>query len=153
MKRNPNLVPLSWDHHHALVKAAMLRDLGTEKSTVTIEVAVQQLMIFWFEELLPHLREEEEILLPTFARFTDIKRPEFNQIFNEHLLIRIKIEDIIAQCEANTQPSLSALHDLGTLLHDHVRYEENHLFPAIENEVPELALAGIKSRFKERRKN
>lgn len=63
MKRHPALVPLSRDHHHALVIAQRLRRATVETAT---EVA-RAFLSHWDAEEKLHFRLEEELLLPAYA--------------------------------------------------------------------------------------
>jgi hypothetical protein len=63
MKRHPALVPLSRDHHHALVIARRLRQ-ATEQ---TADDAARAFLAHWHDEERHHFRLEEEVLLPAYA--------------------------------------------------------------------------------------
>ena len=58
MKRDPSLVPLSHDHHHALVQARRLRE-GAEPGASFLR--------FFSEETIRHFCEEEERLFPALV--------------------------------------------------------------------------------------
>lgn len=85
-----------------------------------------------------HFREEEELLLPTFAGFGDVEAPVVAQVLVDHVRIRRLMVEV-----ASGGPELSALRALGTLLEQHVRREERELFPLIEGVVPERELARL----------
>jgi len=85
-----------------------------------------------------HFREEEELLLPTFAGFGDLEAPVVAQVLVDHVRIRRLVVEI-----ASGTPELSTLRVLGTLLEQHVRREERELFPLIEGVVPERELARL----------
>src|SRR5690625_638029 len=76
LKRHESLQPLSRHHMEALHLALKLRRAGTEKSDLTLEELQQELKNFWEPNGQEHFREEEEILLPTYAQYKDINQPE-----------------------------------------------------------------------------
>jgi hemerythrin-like domain-containing protein len=60
----------------------------------------------------------------------------------EHVQIRRLVGDLSRRLEAG-EPSPETMRSLGILLHDHIRHEEDVLFPLIERVLPEEALAGL----------
>jgi TPP-dependent pyruvate/acetoin dehydrogenase alpha subunit len=66
MKRDPSLVPLSHDHHHALVQARRLRE-GAEPGAPSRRAAVASFLHFFSEETIRHFCEEEERLFPALV--------------------------------------------------------------------------------------
>ena len=66
LKRDPALIPLSRDHHFALMHALALRrvaDFGTRSTTGPVATA-ENFLTYYEEELLGHMADEEEALLP-----------------------------------------------------------------------------------------
>jgi hypothetical protein len=119
MKRDPRLRGLSSDHHHALVLARKLSKLAgdwTELDGLALRLRFEQ-------ELEPHFRIEEEILVPALraAGRGDLA----DQTVSEHAALRsivVAPEGIDARTAA----------DFGALLSSHVRFEETTLFPVCE---------------------
>ena len=120
MKRSEALQPLSRDHFTALRAAKAVRE-ATEP-----EAAAAAFGEFWEAES-EHFRREEEILLPTWAANAEPDRDALLRTLTDHLHIRAQ-----AMRLADGRLSLEEMHDLGLRLHDHVRFEERHLFPMIE---------------------
>jgi hypothetical protein len=58
MKRHPALIPLSHDHHRALVEARRLRAADAPESAA----AATAFLRFFADETIPHFRQEEELL-------------------------------------------------------------------------------------------
>jgi hemerythrin-like domain-containing protein len=132
MKRAEALQPLSRDHLNALLAAKALREAtdAGEAGTAFLD--------FWREHGSRHFRVEEEVLLPWWARYAEVDRPGVARMLEEHMEIRrqaLRIEE--------GEGSLEELHDLGKLLHDHVRFEERRLFPAIEDSLSGEQLARL----------
>ena len=66
MKRHPSLVPLSHDHHHALVEARRLRR-AAEDDDAGRRTALARFLRFFSAETVRHFREEEEQLFPALV--------------------------------------------------------------------------------------
>lgn len=140
IKRHESLYPLSHHHHHALFMALNLKQAGTDKSKQTLEELKMELAKFWKQGGQEHFREEEEILLPVYAQFTDIeKQPEVVKMLVEHVQIRARI----LQITSTESPEAELFRDLGQLLDTHIRTEERVIFPMIEKAVPEEKLMDL----------
>lgn len=137
MKRHPALAPLSRDHHHALVLARRLR--RAEESNA--EEVARAFLAHWEDEESLHFRLEEEVLLPAYAAHADPNHAAVVRTLIDHVLIR---RDVTRLPEA---PPLALLHELGQRLADHVKLEENELFPLIERTIPEPELSALGDRL------
>ena len=144
MKRHKSLYPLSWDHHHALVEARHLRLAENAKE------AAERFIEFWQQSLQNHFREEEEILLPLFARFTQPDRAEIVETLAQHADIRRRIDELIDCLNNGAVIDAESLKELASALDQHIRFEENELFPAIESAVAEEELWKMNSQLAER---
>lgn len=132
MKRSEALQPLSRDHLPALVAAKALRKAEEADSA---RVAFLE---FWRDHGAGHFRIEEEVLLPQWALYAEVDRPKVNRMLEEHLRIRREALRLAAG-----EGTLNELQALGERLHDHVRFEERELFPAIEESLSEEQLAKL----------
>lgn len=133
MKRARALQDLSRDHLKALLAAKRMREAEHSEQAVTAFLA------FWEAER-DHFRLEEEILLPHYAAATEIDRAAVARVLDEHLAIRRGAVRLRAP-----GTSLPELRELGRLLHDHVRFEERHLFPTIEQALDTEQLTRLES--------
>jgi hypothetical protein len=116
MKRSPALAPLSRDHHHALDVARRLRRATSED----LDEVRAYLESFWAERGAEHFALEEREL--TADRLdSPAWRAGVARMLAEHEEIRVRTVD-----------SVDAAHELGELLHDHVRFEERELFALLE---------------------
>jgi hemerythrin-like domain-containing protein len=131
-KRAEALQPLSRDHLKALLAAKALRDAEDA------EAARLAFLDFWRDHGAHHFRVEEEVLLPQLALYAEVDRPGVQRMLEEHLAIRREALRL-----AGGERSLEELRALGDLLHDHVRFEERQLFPAIEASLSSEQLALI----------
>jgi hypothetical protein len=133
MKRHAALHPLSRDHHDVLVHARRLRGLDAR---FTPEAALARFRGY-APTLLKHFAEEEAVLAPRIADGALIDR-----LLAEHAELR----------------ALAAGHDalrLGTRLREHVRFEEDLLYPHLEAALTAaggeaLAADGLAFRRRER---
>ena len=160
MKRHPALRDLSSDHHLGLVQARRLvKAVGTASETDGPEAAVGKtretagvaqvagdFLAFWAEHTTRHFREEEEVLLPAFARYGDPSQAPIAQLLVEHVHIRRLVSDLQHQLDTD-QPSLETIGAIGELLRAHIKHEEDVVFPLIESVMPEEALQELASRL------
>lgn len=170
MKRHPALRDLSSDHHLGLVQARRLVNaagsdaVGSQSTGVTgatgdagaealaadevTEAAkvAHDFLAFWAEHTVRHFREEEEVLLPAFARYGDPSLEPVVRVLVEHVHIRRLVDDLGSQVEAG-RPSMQTMRAIGELLRAHIRHEEDVLFPLIEEAMPEEALRVLPGQF------
>jgi hemerythrin-like domain-containing protein len=144
VKRHPSLHPLSQHHHFALIQALEMRQAAeapAEKRAAAVERQAEKFVRFWRKSGQVHFREEEEVLLPAYARHTRLDRDaEVMRVLADHAEIRAAVLDIEQRLAAKTQIEAEEIGRLGKLLHDHVRLEENELFPRIEKALGEERL-------------
>jgi quercetin dioxygenase-like cupin family protein len=125
VKRHPALVPLSHDHHHALVRARELRRAATAGEDER-RAAAARFRRFFADETGRHFREEEEQLFPLL----DGEPAPLVQALREHQRLRALVRQL------GEDQSPETLVAVGELLEAHVRLEERVLFPLLEREVP-----------------
>jgi hemerythrin-like domain-containing protein len=144
MKRHPSLHPLSQHHHFTLIQALGMRraaEAPAEKRAAAVARSAEKFVRFWHKSGHVHFREEEEVLLPAYARHTRLDRdPEVMRILADHAEIRAAVGDFEQRLAAKTPIETEELARLGKLLHDHVRLEENEVFPRIERALGESRL-------------
>lgn len=124
VKRHPALVPLSHDHHHALVQARRLRERGTE--------AAPEFLRFFAAETTRHFRDEEELVFPLLYD----GEPE---ALREILLQHHRLRRLAHRLRSGEDVAL----ELAALLEAHIRLEERELFEQIQRLVPDEELARI----------
>jgi hypothetical protein len=128
MKRDPALVTLSRDHHHAL---AVAQKLGRSTAETAAE-ARAAFVEYWLAHGRAHFRREEEILLPAYADHGDPYHPLVARVLCDHVAIRARADALVVDSVADW----AVLHDLGTRMADHVRLDERELFPLVEAALP-----------------
>lgn len=129
MKRSEALRSLSREHHAALTVAKALQEAESPAS------GREQFLAFWEPAGRLHFRLEEEVLLPLWTRWGTVDREQTARMLDEHLDLRARGLEL-----DEGAADLEAVHELGALLHDHVRFEERELFPAVEAGLDAAAL-------------
>ncbi|MGD9735063.1 MAG: hemerythrin domain-containing protein [Solirubrobacterales bacterium] len=129
MKRAEALRPLSREHLLALLAAKKLRE------ATDLALAAREFRDFWEEHGRRHFRVEEEVLLPAWDAYGEIDRPGVARMLEEHRVIRRQALRLAAG-----ESALEEVHELGVVLHDHVRFEERELFVAAEESLSGDAL-------------
>lgn len=148
MKRHPDLVEFSDDHHQRLVNAFRLRKTASGEGDDPADAA-RAFLEFWREDTRVHFRKEEEVLLPVVARHGgDLLEAEpVAEMLVQHARIRglaMQIRDEVGRDDV--QPN--TLRELGEQLEDHIRLEEREVFPLIEEALPETALNEVAARLR-----
>lgn len=128
--RDGTMVSLGRDHHYDLMFCWRLKQ-GIKKN-VDLSRLWQYVRYFWFNHLREHLSEEENLL---FGRIHDDLS---TRGYQEHNQIRRQIRKIFYQRQEK-----EAYLKLIDLLMAHIHYEEDVLFPHLENILPAQFLAEV----------
>ena len=150
MKRHAGLHALSQHHHFALTQALLMRraaQVPAARRATALRQAAQAFLRFWKKTGQQHFREEEEILLPAYARHARLDRDAAAmRLLAEHAQIRAQVQQLEESLEAAAvaEESVAAL---ARALHDHVRFEENEVFPRIEAALEEAELLALGQRL------
>ena len=135
MPRHINLIPLSHDHHEALLIALRLKKGGPTSQhdhlwSAELPKQLHSLQLFFDRELLPHFKLEEEILFPVAATLGEIQ-PLIKTLLAQHQQMRDRINNLF-QITDDDDRLKKALADFGAILEVHIRTEERELFPKLE---------------------
>ncbi len=151
MKRHPALIPLSHDHHDALVVAQALilgqspapcSDWPTDRRT-----QVNRVIAFFTHTLRSHFEVEEAHLFPTVLAHLPGEADLVAQLLDEHDAIRTQVREL----ERDPTTALTVrLPALGRLLEAHVRREERVLFETMQREMQPGDLVTLGTRLKGR---
>lgn len=154
MKRHPGLHALSQHHHFALTQALLLRRAAQApgaKRAAAVRQAAEKFLYFWEKTGRRHFREEEEVLLPAYARHKRLDQDAaIMRLLADHAQIRGQIEDLTAAVKdssARPEGLAECVAALAQALHDHVRFEENEVFPQMEKMLGDSALAALGPRL------
>lgn len=116
MKRAESLIPLSREHHQALVFAKHLLD-AYQQGEKALQACWRALQPALKAHLLPHMAAEEQ---QHVAGLPDAMR---QRLLDEHQQLRVWL------CQSDTSEVLR----FAMLLKAHVRFEEREVFPWLEN--------------------
>jgi hemerythrin-like domain-containing protein len=144
MKRSAELRDLSEEHHYGLVAARNLR-LAAESGPPSQE-AVRAFLADWQAEIQAHFRAEEEVLLPEIAAVLGSRHELVVRTLTEHVELRLAVRQLEHASEAASQ---SLATQVARLLHDHIRFEERVLFPAVEAQLAGEALRALGAALQE----
>lgn len=135
MKRHPALLPLSREHHGALVLALACTRAASSGSDEKIHAACERAARQFDTDLEPHFRQEEKALLPLLRDAGQDKL--VRRTLDDHARLRT-----MAKLLCNRDAA--CLGEFGKSLSDHVRFEEQELFQTAEQVVPnELLKAAL----------
>lgn len=129
--------PLSREHMRGLIQARNLQRAAEMGQAERIRAA-EDFVAVWRAEIREHFDDEERLLLP-LTRSPELHR----RLLDEHgELRRLAARCEFEPCTAASDPAM--FRRLGTLLHDHIRWEEREFFEAVQRDHPE-ALAELMS--------
>ncbi len=140
MKRTRTLIPLSQDHHHGLLLAALIKKDAPPYKTLpqTTEGKLEYTLKAWENELSIHFKNEEEILFPVVKGKDEEIDGLINGILEEHK----EIEKLIVLLKTS-ENKIDTLDNLGNLLERHIRKEERILFQKIQEIFTEKELENL----------
>lgn len=126
IKRHPHIVPLSKQHHDALLFCWKIRK-GI-KDGISSDRLAKYSFWFWENHLVPHFKDEEKWL---FSNADDVL---VKQALDEHIVL---MRLFTSMTDENTLPNFD---EVANLLDNHVRFEERVLFPHLEKNMSESEL-------------
>jgi hemerythrin-like domain-containing protein len=137
MLRDPNLIPLSHQHHNALAMCVLTRrSLGEDRSPANVAKLAGRVIDRYELELANHFEIEEQILFPAIENALG-KLSLVADLIAQHR----QVEDLIAQLRS--APTAALLERLCGLLTEHIRREENELFQEAQSRLPEPILRDL----------
>lgn len=130
-RRHDSLIPLSHQHRHALALAVIIRRrFDVEKGEdAWLEEMLAKAQDAHRAELVGHFEVEESILFPAMERNLG-KLDLVAELLDDHQKIHLIVKGL------ETNPALSGLDELSTLLEAHVHKEERCLFAEFEARTP-----------------
>lgn len=141
MKRHESLYSLSHEHHRGLLLAQLIKKNAPKYKGLpnTLRGKVEYILNFYKNDLIKHFRAEEDILFPAVKERNSEIDSLFEEIFEEHNLIK----DLVLSLNEDSNHK-DTLDKLGNLLTKHIRKEERHLFPLIEEALTDDELENLK---------
>jgi hemerythrin-like domain-containing protein len=134
MLRDPNLIPLSHQHHNALAMCVLTRRALREDTTPENIAQLARRAIDRYDlELVNHFEIEEQILFPAMEGNLG-KLSLVSSLIEQHR----EVDDLVAQLRA--RPTAGLLERLCGLLEEHIRREERDLFEMAQSRLPRAIL-------------
>ncbi|HET7293619.1 MAG TPA: hemerythrin domain-containing protein [Vicinamibacteria bacterium] len=149
LRRDPALVPLSQDHHAALVQAQALTRAAAGLAPYEGPAAgtARGFLAFRQAELLGHFDDEETVLFPAASR---VDPAATERVRAEHAEMDALAASLELALDGGRDPR-PIMAQLGSLLHDHVRFEERAWFESLQARLPAAELARIGRELEARR--
>jgi hemerythrin-like domain-containing protein len=133
LNRHPALQPLSREHFNGLRQARQLV-MSAEQDETTRMAAAADFTKAWTEEISAHFDDEERMLLPL------LEAEDRQRLLDEHKELRRLAGEV---CDSEGPPSQALAEQLGTLLHDHIRWEERVLFQKVQETAGDEKLTAL----------
>jgi hemerythrin-like domain-containing protein len=146
MLRDPNLIPLSRHHQHALALCVRL-DRAIRAAELDLEAWQAEIQQQFESEIGIHFEAEEKELFPAAARFPEML-PLVTELLAEHAFLR----DCFSRAAARTLDP-EGLGHFGEKLSQHIRKEERQLFEGIQKVMTPQELAAVGTALCEALKN
>lgn len=121
-RRYDSLIPLSHDHHHALVLCLRIhRGLELHREDEGwLQATAEEAIRFFASDLTPHITSEEEVLFPAMQYVA-----ESSELICELLREHRAIENLVERLrQMNVALFAETLQQLADLLETHIRKEE-----------------------------
>ncbi|MHB1179329.1 MAG: hemerythrin domain-containing protein [Daejeonella sp.] len=144
MKRHPSLIPLSREHHGALILARLLRQDAPHYKGLPTDAPgkADYALKFYQDEIIEHFDEEEKVILLVKGI-----NPELDLLLGEMEKEHVQLHELFRLINNNSDLS-GHLDKLGRALEDHVRKEERRIFPMIQDSCSEELLNTIAESLK-----
>lgn len=133
MHRAAQLLPLSHDHHLALVLARRCKQSVQAGGPGAADEAWRQVRAAFPAHLEPHFLIEEAHLLPALE-----------SIGEGALVVRVREDHAsLREMAADAEAGRYVIERFGLLLESHVRFEERELFETAQQKLPAAALEAV----------
>lgn len=133
-RRDDALIPLTHDHHHALAQAHRIGDAAHLTDETERRNTANDFVNFYFGRAIRHFHEEQELFFAPLID-NDDARPLILQAVSEHLRMHALVRILKRQLSSGEVDS-DTLSTIAKLMTSHVRFEEQEVFPLIEELIP-----------------
>jgi len=141
MKRDPRLVRLSREHTQALMLAQRIERTPPDAPDADLSSLYSTVLAFWSGGLLTHFTAETDCLLARLLHHVAEDDERAVRLQRDHLDIETLVGTV--RDGAGAAARREALAAFATRLRDHVRWEEETLFPATESLLAPDELDGL----------
>ncbi|MCH7488115.1 MAG: hemerythrin domain-containing protein [Chloroflexi bacterium] len=147
-RRQESLIPLSREHHSALVMALRIEREIPDADGAGAREVYDALIAFWARGLLPHFRAEGECLLARLVRHVDVEDELVRRTERDHLTM----EALVARMRDTNdlQARRGLLLEFAKTIRAHVRWEEEVLFAETERLLTEAEMTALGAEVAER---
>ena len=142
MGQCPALRRLAAEHGRAIEAARRFRQAAeaSDGPFADLEEETQRFLRVWRQVVVPHYRKEEEVLLPDLAR----RVPEGDAMILLPLADHVALRRLVREIERGPDARRRQLAaEIGERLAEHVRFEEETLYPALEETLGRSRLAEL----------
>jgi hemerythrin-like domain-containing protein len=144
-RRHDALIPLTHDHHHTLAQARRLLDVSNMTDETQRRNLANDFVNFYFGRAIRHFHEEEELFFAPLVDHAEAGELVMRAV-SDHLRLHALVRTVRRQLSDGDVDG-DVLEQISKLLTDHVRFEEQDVFPVIERLISEedlhdLATAG-----------
>ena len=127
MLRDPNLIPLSHQHQHALALCVSIgKNFAEVHDTPDVHRWELEIVCLFDEEMKYHFEAEQKFVFPEADKFEQLQQL-VDELRIEHTLIRRNVERARAR-----QFTVTDLQVFTATLSEHIRKEERQLFEAMQ---------------------
>jgi len=141
MTRDDRLVRLSRDHHHALVLSLRVQRELPHADDRAVSALIADAGRFWLAGLQPHAEAEDDALLARLATHGDEGLALAGRLQREHRELDEAMTSV--RNGGGAAGKRAALTRFGSLLAEHVRWEERDLFEWMQTQLTSDELAEI----------
>src|SRR5690606_11823710 len=127
------LVPLSSEHHQALVLCLRIDRELPRASDDEVQTLYEHTIHLWSRGLIPHFGAESDCLLARLVRLVAPEHPDARRSQARHLPVASLNADMTDA--RSTHARRASRRDLATVLRGHVRWEEATYSPLVETEL------------------
>jgi hemerythrin len=136
LKRHEALRPLSREHFNGLRHARQLA-LSAGQGASERRNAAEEFVQAWRNEIESHFDDEERLLGPLA---TDDER---QRLLAEHRVLRDLAQRCITTLASGEDPPSELVGALGSLLQDHIRWEERQFFESVQRSASDEEMGRI----------
>jgi len=133
-RRHESLIPLSHEHHDALMLAWRL--LTGNLSRREPELRARHVNAFFEYRLINHFKVEEELLFPAVREVLGLEASLIEVLLNDH-------QELGAQAAAIKVGAHHQVDSFCVLLESHIRTEERQLFMLAQNRMKSARMADL----------
>lgn len=142
-RRHEGLIPVAREHHDGLILAVRLQQGENALPRLwqtDCAYQAEYVQTFLADNLENHFRAEETVIFPLASEHVPDARPTVTLLREQHQEIQKRIKAMKGRENDVTREDLVSL---GVLIEQHIRLEDRHLFPLIEDRLADAILSQL----------